>query len=194
MNPVPKDLNPDLVTAAENGDLPEVIKLLQADADSQAEANLPLKRATKGGHTRVVEILLRAGADPLASPNGVIGLALDNEHIETARVLMRAGANVKKFENVLLALAAREERTKTLQFLIKETDANPHDCNHRALDWAIKSSKRESIKILLKTYSREELEHMKMHTEIRTLIREEITLRNAKFAGEISAKHPNIRL
>jgi ankyrin repeat protein len=140
--------DPPLVVAAESGDLPRVVALLDArtDADSRDLCQwTPLMKAALYGHTEVARQLLAAGAQPeLADTGGytALMLAASNNHHETVRLLLDHGAALDRVEvtggvNALI-WAAKRGHIETVRILLAagaRTDLRDRQ-GRSALDWA----------------------------------------------------------
>jgi hypothetical protein len=140
--------DPPLVAAAESGDLPRVLALLDArtDADTRDLCQwTPLMKAALYGHTEVARQLLAAGAQPeLADTGGytALMLAASNNHHETVRLLLEHGAALDRVEvtggvNALI-WAAKRGHLETVRVLLAagaRTDLRDHQ-GRSALDWA----------------------------------------------------------
>jgi len=88
-----------LIEAVQRGDMPTVIRLLEAGADVNAPnaiARTPLMEAAAYEHPRIVELLLARGANPSAADNnGITALmeAASGGDDATARLLRAVGAS-----------------------------------------------------------------------------------------------------
>jgi ankyrin repeat protein len=93
-----EDLGMALRSAASNGQVEEVERLLNEGADIDARADngmTPLILASWRGHAKVVELLLREGADVNAATDigtTALRLATERGHREIIRMLQEAGA------------------------------------------------------------------------------------------------------
>ena len=118
------------VEAAQDGDLAEVVNILEAPLDPDsvvggASMVTPLIAAVKNGHEEVVRVLLQAGADKHSS-GGIsitpMHVAAENGHQEVVRVLLQASADVRVIDcagQTPLHVAAMEGHQEVARCLLK---------------------------------------------------------------------------
>ncbi|XP_039985315.1 cyclin-dependent kinase 4 inhibitor C [Xiphias gladius] len=132
-----KSLTDKLCNASANGNLCEVLFLLQngADVNGFNTYKRTALQVVKLGSTAVAEALLAAGANPdVRDP--VLSLTVTHDaaregFVDTVSVLMRHGANVNLADergNLPLHLAAGEGHLRVVHLLIGRT-ANPRTSN-----------------------------------------------------------------
>lgn len=126
------DKNTALGTAAFEGRLDDVRRLLTAGADMNSETDgmKPTHRAAMGGRMEVFAALTAMGADTTASLGGVqmVVVAAYGGNVELMRMLLRSGASLNvSNERGLLPVhgAAASGNTDMLRFLL-ENGANPN--------------------------------------------------------------------
>ncbi|MFN8453737.1 MAG: ankyrin repeat domain-containing protein [Anaerolineae bacterium] len=132
----------ELITAAEQGDTPTVLRLLQAGANINGQderGRTPVLAATHGRYTETVKALLQAGADVNIRDN-----RLDNPFLyagaegllDILRLTIEAGADptlTNRFGGVALIPASERGHVETVRELLTRTKINVNHVNN--LGW-----------------------------------------------------------
>ena len=144
-----RDINTELISAADWGDLVKVRTALRGGADPNASDGSPLVHAARNGHRAVVRCLLDAGADA----NGGWGLALRGAAVHGDDVivglLLDAGANVHAFNDSALTRAIASGHASVVRLLVGAgADVSARDSY--ALRAAIEYGRPGCVEALLK--------------------------------------------
>lgn len=154
------DEQPPLLSAAEQGDLPAISRLI-ADASPvdirDACLWTPLMKAALNGHPEAAQRLIEAGADVNLTDKGgysALMLAASNNHTAIVDLLLAAGADPNQVEQTggfdALIWAAQLGHEATVERLL----ASPADRTRRdfdgksAEDWARVNGHRQVLKLL----------------------------------------------
>ena len=157
-----QQLNEELLSAAEHGDLPRLDEILQQGGDANAHdlcAITPLMRASMNGDVEMVRSLLAAGAGlNLADKSGYSALmqAAGNNRLEVVTLLLEHGADIDQAESdrgwTPLIWASKRGHSGMVALLLKrDADKSIKDTQQLdALAWAIKEGHTETVKLLEK--------------------------------------------
>lgn len=131
-----------LISAAESGDTPTVLQLLQAGADingTDERGRTPIMAATHGNQVEIVQALIQAGANIHLQDHrkdnpflyaGAEGL------LEILKLIIAAGADTKltnRFGGTALIPAAERGHVEVVQELLDHTDVDVNHVNN--LGW-----------------------------------------------------------
>ncbi|CAN5832108.1 ankyrin repeat domain-containing protein [soil metagenome] len=137
-----EELNGQLITAAERGDTPTVLRLLKQGANingQDARGRTPMMAATHGEQTATVQALIEAGADINLRDNrtdnpflyaGAEGL------LDILKLLIAAHADTKltnRYGGTALIPAAERGHVEVVKTLLTQTDVNVNHINN--LGW-----------------------------------------------------------
>ncbi|MES9992295.1 MAG: ankyrin repeat domain-containing protein [Candidatus Thiodiazotropha sp.] len=151
---------PELLIAAEQGDLPTLTRLIANETIIDVkDACLwtPLMKAALNGHLEAAKQLILAGADVNQRDKGgysSLMLAASNNHPELVELLIENGANINQVESTkgwtALIWAAKLGHQDTVERLLKyPVDRERVDFNgKRALDWARENQFQEIVALL----------------------------------------------
>jgi ankyrin repeat protein len=154
------DQQPPLITAAENGDLPTLRKLL--DSNTQVDVKdacfwTPLMKAALNGHLDAAKRLIEAGADVNQVDKGgysAMMLAASKNHAEIVDLLINNGAQINQVEATggwsALIWSAKLGHIESVQALLSHhADRNIRDFDgFNAQDWAEKNQHQEIAQML----------------------------------------------
>ena len=129
--------NKRLIEAAANGDLDEVMELVEKGADVNARDKdgwTPLHHAAANGHLDIVKFLVENGADVDAEANDgstPLHVAAFFGHLDVVKFLVKNGAYVNAMDNdgqTPLHVAAANGHLNIVKFLVRHgADANAKD-------------------------------------------------------------------
>jgi ankyrin repeat protein len=156
---------PELLIAAERGDLPTLTKLIGSD-DVTIDVKdacfwTPLMKAALNGHTEAVNHLILAGANVNQIDKGgytSLMLAASNNHPEIIDLLIKAGAEIDLVEQTkgwtaLIWAAKLGHREAVERLLAYPVDREISDFSgKRALDWARENQFHEIAKLLVSAH------------------------------------------
>lgn len=127
-----EELDQELITAAGDGDIETVKRLLDkgANIDARNEAyDTPLLVASENGEIEIVDLLLKMGAKIEGGSGGtLLRKAAFNGHTEIVKLLLDKGVNIESgnvYGYTALMEAAGSAQTKTVELLLTE-GANIH--------------------------------------------------------------------
>ncbi|GBF72947.1 hypothetical protein PA598K_01226 [Paenibacillus sp. 598K] len=135
-------VNEQLIAAAERGDTDEVLRLLEAGADIQAQdesGRTAVVAATYGNHAETVEALITQGADINIRDhllNNVLLYAGASGYLDIVRLAIEAGADTKltnRFGGTALIPAADRGHVEVVQYLLEQSDVDIDHINN--LGW-----------------------------------------------------------
>jgi ankyrin repeat protein len=152
---------PELLIAAERGDLPTLTKLIGSD-DVTIDVKdacfwTPLMKAALNGHTEAVNRLILAGANVNQLDKGgysSLMLAASNNHPKIIDLLIKAGAEINLAEQTkgwtaLIWAAKLGHREAVERLLAYPVDREISDFSgKRALDWAKQNQFHEIARLL----------------------------------------------
>ncbi len=128
-HPQAEPKTPEVVLAAEAGDLERLDRLLSRSGEADLRDACrwtPLMKAALNGHERIVQRLLQEGVDVNAEDKGgytALMLAASNDHAHIVALLAEAGADINHRERTngwtALSWAQRLGHDETVQLLKK---------------------------------------------------------------------------
>jgi len=137
-----------LYSAAEEGRLDTVKKLISDGVDIGINENYALRFSAARGHLEVVKVLLKAGADVHAQDDFAVRLAAYNGHLEVVKELAAAGADIHALDDAAFRITAGEGNIEVVKFfLLKGVDIHAGD--DHALRTAAKNGHLEIVKVLI---------------------------------------------
>ncbi len=134
--------DPDLVRAAESGDVPRVKALLKAGAkvdEMDSTGRTALLAATQKNQVEAARLLIEAGADVNkqdSRKDSAFLYAGAAGYLEILKLAWKAGANTRitnRYGGVALIPACERGHVETVEFLLKHTDINVNHVNN--LGW-----------------------------------------------------------
>lgn len=137
-----RQMNAQLIAAAERGDNVEVTRLLEAGADIQAQdekGRTAVVAATYGNHVDTVELLIAAGADINIRDhmlNNVLLYAGASGYLEIVKLAIGAGADTtltNRFGGTALIPAADRGHVEVVEELLAHSDVAVDHSNR--LNW-----------------------------------------------------------
>lgn len=155
-----KDLTPELITHAENGDLGKINELLSLGQSPDIQDSCqwtPLMKAAQYGHIDIVKALLKKGAHVDQTDKGsytALLLAASRNHADIAELLIQHGADINHQEKTMgwsaLIWAAKLNYKATVEVLLNHNaDRQLTDFqNNTALMWAKKIQSDEITQLL----------------------------------------------
>ena len=156
----PRDPGAALLSAAEQGDLPGLERLIGDNPTPDARDACqwtPLMKAATNGHFEVTRRLLEAGAQTELGDKGgytALMLAASNNHADVVGLLLEFGADPNHIEttrgwSALIWAAKRGHKESALILLTNGANPELRDFEgFSALDWARKNQKTELVTML----------------------------------------------
>jgi len=135
-------VNKEFIAAAERGDTAEVLRLLEAGADIQAQdesGRTAVVSATYGNHVDTVEALIAKGADINIRDhmlNNVLLYAGASGYLDIVRLAVEAGADTtltNRFGGTALIPAADRGHVEVVKYLLAHSDVDIDHINN--LGW-----------------------------------------------------------
>ncbi|MET0069061.1 MAG: ankyrin repeat domain-containing protein [Candidatus Thiodiazotropha sp.] len=154
------DQRPELLIAAERGDLPTLTRLLESEPSIDVkDACLwtPLMKAALNGHYEAAKRLIQAGADVNQADKGgytSLMLAASNNHPDLVELLLENGADIDRVETTkgwtaLIWAAKLGHQEAVMRLLSYPVDREIADFSgKRALDWARENRFQEIVALL----------------------------------------------
>jgi ankyrin repeat protein len=156
----PEVSEPELVVAAEQGDLKRLDRLLSSSKSPDVRDSCrwtPLMKAANNGHLEAVRRLLLTGADVNLTDKGgysALHLAAANNHLEIVRLLLTEGAEINIQEQTNgwtpLLWAAKRGHAEIVGLLLQQ-GADSQLTDHKrlkSLDWAMREQHQKVMDLL----------------------------------------------
>ena len=173
------DSSQALQLAAKNGHV-ECVKLLLPVSDPQADEWYALRAAAHAGHVECVRLLLPM-SDAKARDSQALRYAAHYGHVECVRMLLPA-SDAKAGESLALRLAALNGHAECVRLLLPVSDAKANDSE--ALRWAARNGHAECVKLLLA--------HSLPLVDIGGVLREVMTAGHARVASRLIEEEPRL--
>lgn len=117
-------INEDLIMYSKLGNLKNVIKCLNNDADIHYKNDLAFRWAVHKNHYTVVKVLIKRGADIESSDNDAIRYASYLGYLDIVKLLIQNGVNIFVGNYEVFRFALKQGQFEVLNYLINYVKNN----------------------------------------------------------------------